>query len=331
MQLVAKGGKAVTIIPAATPGVRRPLTEVWGSAETPIRKQLATAVSVADITVIGIPALAETILTGLQRAETRTLARVWGGILPQGQQETLAVPAVHMECVNFTWSFQVGDTSHLEELLRHPAMNQKQDSLNQLAQVVDDGEYEIHDKPGGTLITSGPMTDMVKAYTEAYDFGNPLTLEQFQERVLQQQWAEAKQAGQQQLQDMSNTGSSEAGEENMGEALVNENTAGSTMEPGKTGPNEARDENMGEARETENTAGSAIGLSGDREAPQAEVATGAVAEPRNGWQGSTERRGRNRSPTNQYSRNAADRDRPERSSRSRSPQERSRTEQYAQE
>jgi hypothetical protein len=230
MQLIAKGGKAITIIPAATPGVRRPLTEVWGSAETPIRKQLATTVSMADITVIGIPALVETILTGLQRAETRTLARVWAGILPQGQQETLAVPAVHMEYVNFAWSFQVGDTSHLEELLRHPAMNQKQGSLNQLAQVLNDGEYEIHDKPGGTLITSSPRTDIVQAYTEAYDFGNPFTLEQFTERVLQQQRAEAKQAEQQQLQDMNTTGPDEAGDENMGEARQNENAAGSAME-----------------------------------------------------------------------------------------------------
>ena len=151
-------------------------------------------------------------------------------------------------------SFKLGDTSHLEELLRHPAMNQKQDSLNQLAQMVDNDDYEIHDKPGGTLITSSPMTDIVKAYTEAYDFGNPFSLEQFKERVLQQQRAEARQAEQQQLQDMSKMGSDEAGDENMGEALVNENTAGSTMEPGKVGPNEARDENMGEARETENTA-----------------------------------------------------------------------------
>ena len=240
MQLVAKGGKAVTIIPAATPGVRRPLTEVWGSAEAKVRKQLATAVSVADITVTGIPALTETILAGLQRAEAQTLKSVWGGILPQGQQEILAVPAIHMEYANFKLSFKLGDTSHLEELLRHPAMNQKQDSLNQLALMVDNDDYEVHDKPGGTLITSSPMTDMVKAYTEAYDFGNPLTLEQFQERVLQQQWAEAKQAGQQQPQDMSTTGSNEAGDENMGEAFENENTAGSSMELGDVRPSRKR-------------------------------------------------------------------------------------------
>ena len=302
MRLVAKGGKAVSIIPAATPGVRRPLTEVWGSAESNVRKSLAAAVSVAEITVSGIPALAKTILEGLQKAETLTLKSVWSGILPQGQQEILAVPAVYMEYVDFMWSIKLGDTSHLEELLRHPAMNRKQDSLNQLAQVVDAGEYEVHDKPGGTLITRSRMTDMVKAYTEAYDFGNPFTMEQFKESVLQQRMAEARQAEQQQLPDMSRTGSNEAGDENMGEACGNENAAGSAME-----------------------------LSGDRKAPQVDVAPKAAAAPRNERQGYTGQRGRNRSPTDQRGRSPADRDRPEQSSRSRSPKERSRTDQQAQE
>ena len=350
MQLVAKGGKSITIIPAATPGVRRPLTEVWGSAETPIRKQLATAVSVADITVIGIPALAETILTGLQRAETRTLARVWGGVLPQGQQEILAVPAVHMECVNFTWSFQGGDTSHLEELLRHPAMNQKQDSLNQLAQVLNDGEYEIHDKPGGTLITSSPMTDIVKAYTEAYDFGNPFSLEQFKERVLQQQRAEARQAEQQQLQDMSKMGSDEAGDENMGEARQNENAAGSAMELGgerssrkrKGSPKRGHQTPAGQSKQGPSVEAGAPALTAQqldsqdadhemRETPQIDVEITPVAEPRNAWQKHTGQSDRNRSPTGRRSCSPASRDRPEQSRRSRSPEERSRNGQQPQE
>ena len=146
------------------------------------------------------------------------------------------------------------------------------------------------------------MADIVKAYTEAYDFGNPFTLEQFKERVLQQQRAEARQAEQQQLQDMSKTGSNEDG-----------------------------DENMGETGETENAASSAMGLGGDSEALQADVAPEAEAEPRNERQRHTGPRGRNRSPADQRGRSPADRDKPAQSSRSRSPEQRSRTDQQAQE
>ena len=275
-------------------------TAVWGGQGS--FSDVETFIGQTDIMPSALPQIASMILKWVRRCELRTFTHKCRELLAAASDVGLRLPGVHLGTFGHPSSIDQECLPQLREILQHPIMNDPGRGLQALESVMENSvEYTAHAVKGGTIVISGiPDADRM-AYLQAFTFALPISLAEFKERVSQQRLAEARQAGQQQLRDTSKTGSSEAG-----------------------------DESMGEACETENAASSAMGLSGDWEARQADVAPAEAVKPRKERQRHSGRRDRSCSTTNQRSRSPADRDKPAQSSRSRSPEKRSRTDPQAQ-